>query len=68
MKLTVKERFYDKVEGIYVEKNTEIERDDKRAQELIAAGVAAEAEEKKPEAQEEVKEEKPKSKPKKQNK
>ena len=49
MKLTVKERFYDKVEGIYVEQKEAIERDDERAQELIAAGVAVPFEEKKPE-------------------
>ena len=40
MKLTVKERFYDKKESIYVEKDTVIEREDERAQELIDAGVA----------------------------
>ena len=45
MKLTVKERFYDKKESIYVEKETVIEREDERAQELIKAGVAVPFEE-----------------------
>lgn len=47
MKLTVKERFYDKKESIYVEKDTVIEREDERAQELIEAGVAVSFEEEK---------------------
>jgi hypothetical protein len=60
MKLTVKERFYDKKEFVYVEKKEVIERDNDRAQELIAAGVAVQFEEKKPKAKKEkAEEEKP---------
>ena len=40
MKLKVKERFYDKRENNYVEKDEVIEREETRAQELIDAGVA----------------------------
>lgn len=53
MKLTVKERFYDKRENDYVEKDAVIEREDERAEELIKAGVAVpfeeDEEDKKPE-------------------
>lgn len=54
MKLKVKERFYDKKEGFYVEvkekgKPNVIERDDERAQVLIEAGVAEPVAEEKPE-------------------
>ena len=45
MKLTVKERFFDKRESIYVEKDVVIEREDERANELIEAGVAVPFEE-----------------------
>ncbi len=51
MKLEVKRRFYDKVEGIYVEKEVDgkpniIKREEARGKELIAAGVAVEVPEK----------------------
>ena len=45
MKLKVTERFYDKKECTYVEKEAVIEREDDRAQELIKAGVAESFEE-----------------------
>lgn len=49
MDLKVTARFYDKKEAEYVEKDTVIEREDERAQELIKAGVVVPFEEKKPE-------------------
>ena len=45
MELKVTERFYDKRENDYVEKDTVIEREDERAKELIEAGVAVPFEE-----------------------
>ena len=63
MQLKVKERFYDKVEGIYEEKGAEIARDGKRAQELIAAGVAEPIVEKKPEKEKKAPKKKAEEKP-----
>lgn len=42
MKIKVKKDFHDRVEYVRVQKGTTIERDDARAAELIAAGIAAE--------------------------
>lgn len=42
MQLKVTQRYYDKKEEIYVEKDSVIERDEPRAKQLIAAGVARE--------------------------
>lgn len=60
MKLEVKEKFYDKVEGVYIEKEKDgkpniIEREEERAKVMIAAGVAVEVnEEPKEEQKEEI--------------
>ena len=40
MKLKVKQTYFDKVEQIYVLKDSEIERENKRAEQLVCAGVA----------------------------
>ena len=42
MKLKVTQNYYDKKESKYVDKDAIIERDDIRAEELLAAGVASE--------------------------
>lgn len=42
MKIKAKKDFHDRVECVRVKKGATIERDDTRAAELIAAGVAAE--------------------------
>lgn len=42
MKLKVIQTYYDKKESTYVDKDEIIERDDIRAKELMAAGVASE--------------------------
>ena len=42
MKIKVKKDFYDRIEYVRIKKGSTIERDDTRAAELIAAGVAAE--------------------------
>lgn len=42
MKLHVTETYFDRVESKYVEKESIIERDDIRVEELLAAGVVAE--------------------------
>lgn len=42
MQLKVKQRYYDKKEEVYIEKDSVIERDESRAKQLIAAGVARE--------------------------
>lgn len=42
MKLKVTQRYYDKKEEIYVEKDSVIEREEERAKQLIMAGVASE--------------------------
>lgn len=64
MKLKVTQTYYDKKESKYVDKDAIIERDDIRAEELMAAGVASEYAPEESDATPQP-EKKPESKPKK---